>query len=163
MIRYVVPLGLLACASSAAGQDANAWREPFAAGQQALTDDDHAAYAERMAHAVRPMPAGHLNRLFAQHHAARAAALLADTTAAVAFLHRTWDEAIESLMISLAEYDSAFAAIVGSRGFKSVMGLAARIEFSVEPLGGSVYLVSGAGSNVMAQVGEDGILLIANG
>ena len=80
MIRYTVALALLACASSVAGQDANAWREPFASGQQALTDDDHAAYAEQMTDAVRLMPAGHLTRPFAQYHAARAAALLADTT-----------------------------------------------------------------------------------
>ena len=46
MIRYMVSLEFLASARSVAGQDANAWREPFAAGQQALTDDDHAAYAE---------------------------------------------------------------------------------------------------------------------
>jgi hypothetical protein len=66
-----------------------------------------------MADAVRLMPAGHLNRPFAQYHAARAAALRADTTAAVAFLQQTWGEEIESLTISFAEYDSAFAAIVG--------------------------------------------------
>ena len=109
------------------------------------------------------MRAGHLNRPFAQYHAARAAALLADTAASVAFLRQAWDEGIEALMISFAEFDPAFDAISDSRGFRRVMGLAAEMELSVEPLGGSVHLIRGAGSNVIAQVGGDGLLLIDTG
>jgi len=161
--RYMVVAALLTFVAPVAAQDANAWRAPFAAGQQARADGDHAAYAGEMAEVVRTMPAGHLNRPFAQYHAARGAALLADTTAAVAFLRQAWDEGIEALMISFAEFDSAFDAISDSREFRHVMGLAAEMEFSVQSLGGSVHLIRGAGSNVVAQVGGDGLLLVDTG
>jgi len=109
------------------------------------------------------MPAGHLNRPFAQYHAARGAALLADTTAALAFLRQAWDEGIEALMISFTEFDSAFDAISDSREFRHVMGLAAEMELSVQSFGGSVHLIRGAGSNAIAQVGGDGLLLVDTG
>ena len=148
--RYMVVAALLTFVAPVAAQDANAWRAPFAAGQQARADGDHAAYAREMAEVVRIMLAGHLNRPFARYHAARGAALLADTTAAVAFLRQAWDEGIEALMISFAEFDSAFDAISDSREFRHVMGLAAEMELSVQSLGGSVHLIRGAGSNVIA-------------
>ena len=161
--RYMVVAALLTFVAPVAAQDANAWRAPFAAGQQARADGDHAAYAREMAEVVRIMPAGHLNRPFARYHAARGAALLADTTAAVAFLRQAWDEGIEALMISFAEFDSAFDAISDSREFRHVMGLAAEMELSVQSLGGSVHLIRGVGSNVIAQVGGDGLLLVDTG
>ena len=161
--RYMVVAALLTFVAPVAAQDANAWRAPFAAGQQARADGDHAAYAREMAEVVRIMPAGHLNRPFARYHAARGAALLADTTAAVAFLRQAWDEGIEALMISFAEFDSAVDAISDSREFRHVMGLAAEMELSVQSLGGSVHLIRGAGSNVIAQVGGDGLLLVDTG
>ena len=94
--------------------------------------------------------------------AAPAAAQDADAWRAQ-FLQQAWDEDIEALMISFAAFDSAFDEISDSRQFRRVMGLAAEMELSVESLGGSVHLIRGAGSNVIAQVGADGLLLIDTG
>ena len=68
--RYVVLVWLLGAPSVVSGQDAEEWRPRFAAGEQAREAEDFATYATEMAAAVRAMPDRHLNRPFAQYHAA---------------------------------------------------------------------------------------------
>jgi glyoxylase-like metal-dependent hydrolase (beta-lactamase superfamily II) len=116
-----------------------------------------------MAAAAEAMPDGHLNRPFLQYHAARAAALAGRPDEAAAWLRRAWDEDIEALMISFAPYDPAFVAMLEHDGFRGVMALAADMVLEVRPLAGSTYLIVGAGSNVVAQVGDDGVLLVDTG
>ena len=158
-------LGFLASVPSGHlhGQDTEEWRLHFAAGEQARQAGESAAYADQMAAAASSMPAEHLNRPFVQYHAARAAALVGRSEEALTWLRTAWDEDIESLMISFAPYDPAFEAIAGSADFRSVMSLAGDMEISVRPLSGAVYLLQGAGSNVLAAVGAEGVLLIDTG
>lgn len=150
-------------AGPAGSAAADAWRAPYAAGEQARASGDVPAYAREMAAAAEALPAGHLNRPFVQYHAARAAALAGRSDEAVSWLRRAWEEDIEALMISFAPYDPAFASMLEHAGFRAVMGLAADMELGVRPLAGSTHLITGAGSNVVAQVGDDGVLIVDTG
>jgi cyclase len=149
--------------SIVSGQETEAWRSRFAAGEEARQSGDLAAYATEMAAAAGAMPEDHLNRPFVQYHAARAAALVGKGDEAVQWLRRAWDEGIESLMISFAAFDPAFADIVDTQSFRDVMNLAADMELSVRSLGGNVHLIGGAGANVVAQIGSDGVFLVDTG
>ena len=153
----------LALPCPAASQSVDEWRTRFAAGEQARQAGEHRVYATEMAAAADALPEDVLNRPFIQYHAARAAALAGDADAAVYWLRTTWDEGLESLMISFAPFDPAFADIVDDSDFLAVMALAAEIELSVRRLGGSVHLIVGAGANVVAQVGSDGVFLVDTG
>jgi len=93
------------------------WRVRFAAGEEARRAGDHESYAREMAAAARALPAGQLNRPFVQYHAARGAALSGRPDEAFEWLRTAWEEEIESLMISFAPYDPAFAAVVETPGF----------------------------------------------
>mgnify|MGYP000846254195 CR=1 FL=1 len=167
--RHVVLVALyaafrLSAASSAVyAQDADAWRAPFAAGEEARRSGDAVVYASEMANAAEAMPAGHLNRPFVQYHAARAAALDGQGDNAVRWLRRVWDEDIESLMISFAPFDPAFSAISDSSGFRAVMDLARDLSLTTRFLGGNVHLIVGAGSNVLVKVAADGVLMVDTG
>ena len=161
--RHVALALFLIAPYSVSGQASDAWRPLFVDGEEARQSGDHEAYATRMASAARAMPEGHLNRPFVQYHAARGAALVGRTGEAVAWLRTAWDEGIESLMISFAPYDPAFEALLDDPSFRAVMALAADMELDVRSLGAGVHLVSGAGSNVVAQVGPDGVLLVDTG
>ena len=86
-----------------------------------------------------------------------------DADAAASWLQVAWDEGIESLMMSFAAYDLSFDEMKTSPAFEEAIGLASEMELGVERLGGSVCLLSGAGSNVVAQVGDDGVFLIDTG
>lgn len=167
--RYAVCLLAFAAFSTAAGfaeadaQSQEEWRVRFAAGQEARQAGDAATYAVEMAAAAAAMPDGHLNRPFMQYHAARAAAMTGDAAEAVRWLRTAWDEEIESLMISFAPYDPAFESMLADAGFQEVMGLAADMSLEVTALGGKIWLLVGAGSNVVAQAGPDGVLLVDTG
>lgn len=147
---------------SAVGQEAD-WRGAFAAGEAARRDGDAEAYAAHMAEAVEGMPDGYLNRPFAQYHAARAFALLSDAEAAIRFLDMAWREGIESLMISFAHADPAFDALRRDEAFREVMARADTMTLHVTHLGGTVHLLHGAGAQVVASVGPDGVLLVDTG
>lgn len=161
--RHVVYLSLLLAPSVVAGQATDGWRDHFAAGEQARRDGDAPTYRSEMAAAAGAMPEGLLNRPFVQYHAARAAALEGRGDEAVAWLRRAWEEDIEALMISYATYDPAFDGIRDTEGYRGVMGLPGEMTLTTRPLGGSVYLVQGAGANVLVQIGGDGALLIDTG
>lgn len=148
---------------AAAAQSADEWRSRFAAGEEAREREDFPAYAEEMAAAAVALPDGHLNRPFVQYHAARAAALAGRPEEAVAWLRTAWEEDIEALMISFARYDPAFDALAGTAPFAEVMGLADEMTLGVRRLRGGVHLIQGAGANVLAQVGPDGVLLVDTG
>ncbi|MDX1493596.1 MAG: MBL fold metallo-hydrolase [Longimicrobiales bacterium] len=157
----IVALGALS--ASVSGQDGEAWRSHFAAGEEARQAGDVEAYAESMAAAVRAMPPGRLNRPFVQYHAARAAAMLGRDDEAVAWLEQAWQEDIEALMISFAAHDPAFEAVAGDEGFQAVMGRPAEMELGLRELADDVYLVEGAGANIVAVVDGNGALLVDTG
>jgi len=168
-VRHVVVCGFLlvtligTAGGHVSAQSADEWRVRFAAGEQARQAGDDAVYATEMAAAAEALPPGVLNRPFIQYHAARAAALAGRDAEAIRWLRMAWDEDIESLMISFAPFDPAFEAIADSPAFAEVMGLASKMELVVRNLGGAVHLISGAGANVVAQVGPDGVLLVDTG
>jgi len=159
----VVGVLLALCGPTFAPAQEADWRAAFAAGEEARKAGDHAAYARHMAEAVAGLPAGHLNRPFAQYHAARAHAMAGDGAAAARFLGMAWDEGIESLMISFADHDPSFDALRDDPAFREVMGRSASLRLAVTPLGGAVHLLHGAGSQVVASVGPDGVLLVDTG
>ena len=161
--RCAMWISLLMFPSTALGQSGDEWRERFAAGQQALATGDFAAYARHMGAAAEAMPPGHLNRPFVQYHAARAAALADRPPEGVAWLARAWEENIESLMISFAAYDPAFDAMRSHADFVGLMTSLGEVEIVPRPLGGSVHLLTGAGSNVLVQTGPDGAVLVDTG
>lgn len=163
MTRHMGFWVLLWAPSVVFGQVTEEWRARYAAGEEARQSGDLVAYATEMAAAARAMPEDHLNRPFVQYHAARAAALTGRRDQAVGWLRRAWDEGIESLMISFAAYDSAFANIADAPSFREVMNLAADMELSISSLGGNVHLIQGAGANVIAQIGSDGVFLVDTG
>jgi glyoxylase-like metal-dependent hydrolase (beta-lactamase superfamily II) len=163
VLAFVGYATVVGCVQGAHGQATEEWRTRYAAGEEARQAGDASAYAREMGAAAAAMPAGHLNRPFIQYHAARASALAGNSDDAVRWLRTAWDEGIESLMISFAPYDPAFADLLDTPGFQDVMGLAAGMELDVRPLGGSTHLLSGAGSNVLAQIGPDGVLLVDTG
>lgn len=159
-------LVLAACvAGPAAAQEGGTadWRALFQEADQARRDGAYPAYARVMAEAVAAMPEGHLNRPFAQYHAARAHALMGDADAAVDFLRQAWEEDIEALMISFARHDTAFDSIRHDPGFREAMAWPQTMELEVTHLSGGSYLIRGAGSSVVASVGPDGVLLVDTG
>lgn len=162
--RYLVYVAAMLAPSVVSAQLADAdWRAHFAAGEEARTSGDHAAYAASMSAAARALPDGLLNRPFVQYHAARAAALAGREDEAIGWLRMAWEEDIEALMISFARFDPAFGAVRGGAAFEEVMGLASTMRIEVDGVGGAVHLLRGAGSNVVAQIGEDGVLLVDTG
>lgn len=151
---------LILLPSLSRAQDPDAWRPHFAAGEEARQAGDVEAYADAMAAAAQAMPAGVLNRPFVQYHAARGAALAGREDDAIAFLSQAWVEDIEALMISFAPFDPAFDGLADTDAFREVMGRASAMELQVRELAEDVYLLAGAGSNVVAVVeGLDALLI----
>lgn len=166
--QHLGPLGLSILAltllpSVLRAQGPDAWRTHFAAGEEARQAGDVETYADAMAAAAEAMPAGLLNRPFVQYHAARGAAMAGREAAAIAFLSQAWEEDIEALMISFAPFDPAFDGVAESEGFTEVMGRAATMELEVSALAADVYLIVGAGSNVVAVVDGGDALLVDTG
>lgn len=159
-LAFWVAAAVPVCAQTAGADE---WRLRFAAGEEARLAGDAATYSSEMEAAARTMPAGQLNRPLVQYHAARAAALQGQPEVAAEWLRTAWNEGIESLMISFARFDPAFASMDGTPSFEGVMQLMADMNLEIRPLAGGTHLVSGAGANVLAQVGNDGVLLVDTG
>lgn len=166
-VRHIVVTALVATAfgvwGAAAAEAQDEWRERFAAGEQARQAGDAELYASEMSAAAEALPPGRLNRPFVQYHAARAAAMNGRADEAVRWLSLAWEEDIEALMISFAEYDPAFEDIRDGDAFREVMGRAEDLQLETRALGGSVYLITGTGSNLLAQIGSEGTLLVDTG
>jgi cyclase len=153
-----------ASAGTALGaQEVDAWRARFAAGEAARRSGDAESYAREMAAAAEAMPPGLLNRPFTQYHAARAAALNGRDAESVRWLRRIWEEGIESLMISFAPFDPAFERMRSSGAFRTVMALPGALELAVRALRGGVYLITGAGANIVVSKGPEGATLVDTG
>ena len=150
----------LSCAVGAQEPD---WRSSFAARDAARGEGENAEYARLMAQAVDAMPAGLLNRPFAQYHAARANALLGNAAEAARYLAMAWDEELEGLMIAFAAYDPAFDGVRDDPSVVEVLTRPAALRLTTTRLAGSVVLLDGAGARLVASVGPDGVLLVDTG
>lgn len=124
---------------------------------------DTSAFRDRMERAAEQMPPGHLNRPFVQYQAARANAMAGRAAASAGWLQRIFDERIEGLMIWYAGEDPAFDQIRRSPEYHAVFAEADRLALTVTALGGSLFLLEGAGGNALMSVGPDGTLLVDTG
>tara|TARA_Y100000996_G_scaffold403732_2_gene377040 strand:+ start:374 stop:1534 length:1161 start_codon:yes stop_codon:yes gene_type:complete len=149
--------------SFAEAQDVDSWRIPFASGEEARRLGDITGYALKMSAAAELIPQSHPSRPLVQYHAARAAALDGRQSDAVNWLRAVWDEGLQSLMISFAQEDHAFANITGAESFRSLIGLVGEMELTTRWLGGDVHLINGVGSNVLVKVSTGGVLMVDTG
>ena len=140
-----------------------AFRDLLSSAQASLAAGDTVGYLEQMKRGEELLDEGHLNRPFAQYHVARGYAMLGDSTASVAALQRMLDEAIEGLMIVYTAFDPAFGWLRGSPAFQDLLRQARATEITATHLQGSVWLLEGAGSQIAASIGPDGVLLVDTG
>lgn len=159
VVLAVAVLGGLGCRPQAAAD----WSTELGAANEALAVRDSLAYRDAARRAAEALPAGELNRPFVMYHLARAEAWTGNPEAALEWLRVIWDERIESLMISYVAVDSLFAPYRSRPGFRNLMEEMSTVPITVEPMGGTVYLLVGAGSNVLASIGPDGVLLVDTG
>ncbi len=163
LLRLTTIIGFIALAATAAGaqeppeQDLN-WH--FQQGMQALGDGDENAYLEHFKQVVALMPEGDINRPFVQYHLARAYAMAGDALNAGRLLGMMFDENIESLMIYYATLDPAFDSVRASTEYEAAMARVEELEIGVTHVAGNVFMLQGAGCNIAASIGPDGVLLV---
>ena len=163
VVAFCGALWLLSPGSFVHAQDVNAWQTAFGAGEEARRLGDLTRYELEMVAAAGLVPHEHPSRPVVQYHAARAAALDRRPQDAARWLRTIWEEDLQRLMITFAASDHAFADITDTPPFLSVMGLAGKMKLTTRRLGGDVYLVVGAGSNVLAKVSTEGVLMVDTG
>lgn len=163
VVTVAISLAAFATVGPLHAQDHEEWRLRFAAGEEARKASDYDRYADEMAASARALPDAEQNRPLVQYHAARSAALAGRAGDAVSWLTKVWDEGVDALMVSFALGDSAFDTLRGDAGFEALLSRAANTQLEVRPLGGQVYLISGVGSNLIAQVSDDGVFLVDTG
>ena len=155
---------LLACrAPESVAQEVPSYAEHFEAGQEALGSGDHPAAIVALEEAARLIPEGHINRPFVQYHLSLARASDGRGPEAVRWLDVMWKEGIEGLMLHFAEHDPAFDEVRDSEAYLGVIRRAEDLVLDATHLGGSAHLLAGAGSNIVASVGADGVLLVDTG
>ena len=155
---------LLCCftAEVAAGQDVT-FRSLSSSATSSLAAGDTAGYLEQMKRGEDLLEEGHINRPFAQYHVARGYAMLGDSAESVAALRRMLDEDVEALMIVYTAFDPAFDSLRGATEFEALLDDARATDIRASHLSGSVWLLEGAGSQIVASIGPDGVLLVDTG
>ncbi len=155
---------LLCCATAgaAAGQDVS-FRVLLSSATASLAAGDTVGYLEQIKEGEASLSEGHINRPFAQYHVARGYAMVGDSTASVAALRRMLDEDVEALMIVYTAFDPAFASVRRTAGFQALLDDARDTEIRATHLRGAAWLLEGAGSQVVASIGPDGVLLVDTG
>jgi cyclase len=164
-LRTLPPLvlTLLFGVPAVAQTTAPTFREVFQEGQSALAGGDTAKYVMYMVEAHGLLEEGHLNTPFVQYHIARGHAMLGDDEQVVVWLQRMLDEQIEGLMIVYTAFDPAFDGVRRSEEFQALLIQARETEIVATPLRGSLWLLEGAGSCIVASIGPDGVLLVDTG
>jgi len=161
--HLVCALGLLAGPAQAQDGDLDQFRTHFEQAMSALAADDTADYTKALEAAYPFLPARHLNRPFVQYHLARAYAMTGDSLSAARWLSQMLNDRIEGLMLYYTAYDAAFGPVRSSKSFKDVMRQVDTLEVTATHVQGNVYLLEGAGCQIAAQIGPDGILLVDAG
>ena len=157
-------VALLCCGSAgvAAGQDVS-FRDLLSSATAALAAGDTTGYLEQMKRGEELLYQGHVNRPFAQYHLARGYAMVGDSVASVAALRRMLDEDVEALMIVYTAFDPAFVSVRRMAGFQALLDDARATEIRTTHLRGALWLLEGSGSQVVASIGPDGVLLVDTG
>ncbi len=158
----ILCLCLVALPNALPAQDVS-FRELLGSATASLAAGDTAEYLAQMIEAEGLLDAGHLNRPFAQYHVARGAAMMGDTAQARAALSRMLDEDIEALMIVYCAFDPAFDGFKGTPAFQDLMHRARATDIRVTELRDRVWLLEGSGTQVVASIGPDGVLLVDTG
>lgn len=139
------------------------FRQVLSSATASLAAGDTVGYLEHMQRGEEMLGEGHINRPFAQYHVARGSAMVGDSVASVASLRRMLEEDVEALMIVYTAFDPAFAALRGTAGFRALLDDARATDIRASHLRGSVWLLQGAGSQILASIGPDGVLLVDTG
>lgn len=147
---------------SAAAQEAKTFRSELALATKAAEGNDSAGYLRHMQEAMH-LEHDRIGRPFYQYHLARAQAMAGRIDDALATLEAAWNERVEGPMIVFADTDPAFARVRESPGYARIRALFDALRIDVTPAGGSVHEIAGAGCNLAASVGSDGILLVDSG
>lgn len=136
--------------------------EEFQKAQDALKAGDRPLYLQHMQKAIE-LNTKPVNRPFFFYHLARAQAMNGRQDEAVAALRTIWDDHIESLMLTYADYDPAFVETKKTAGWASLMRVFSEMKIQSTPLGPSAWLLDGAGCWLLATAGSDGIVLVDTG
>jgi len=149
----------------AAGQGADApltYLQEYRLAQKLLGEGDQKGYLEHMQKAMT-LNDKPVNRPSFMYELARGHAMNGNHAEALDWLEKLWNDRIESLMISYADSDPAFKETRRRREYARISKLYSSLQIDVKPLGGNVLLLDGAGSSLVASVGNDGILLVDTG
>ena len=163
ILLLAVLLASGARAAHAQQEDMDRFRALFRQATAALAADDTAGYRKGLEQAYPFLPARHLNRPFVQYHLARAYAMTGDSLSAARWLSQMLADRIEGLMLYYTAYDRAFDRVRATKPIKDVLRTVDTLEVTATHVQGNVYLLEGAGCQIAAQVGQDGILLVDAG
>jgi glyoxylase-like metal-dependent hydrolase (beta-lactamase superfamily II) len=147
----------------AQNRDLDQFRVYFGQAMDALGADDTAGYTENLERALPLLPEGHVNRPFVEYHLARANAMTGDSLMAARWLSQMLIERIEGLMLYYSAFDSAFNPVRHTKPFKDILRRVDTLRVTATHVQGTVYVLEGAGCQIAAQIGRDGILLVDAG
>ncbi|MHC4447874.1 MAG: MBL fold metallo-hydrolase [Planctomycetota bacterium] len=149
--------------AQAQNSDLDQFRTYFGQAMDALGADDTAGYTENLELALPLLPDGHVNRPFVEYHLARANAMTGDSLMAARWLSQMLIERIEGLMLYYSAFDSAFNPVRHTKPFKDILRRVDTLRVTATHVQGNVYVLEGAGCQIVAQIGQDGILLVDAG
>ena len=147
----------------AQNRDLDQFQIYFGQAMDALGADDTAGYTENLERALPLLPEGHVNRPFVEYHLARAHAMTGDSLMAARWLSQMLIERIEGLMLYYSAFDSAFSPVRYTKPFKDILRRVDTLHVTATHVQGNVYVLGGAGSQIAAQIGPDGVLLVDAG
>jgi glyoxylase-like metal-dependent hydrolase (beta-lactamase superfamily II) len=156
-------LVFVAAPAYAQNRDLDQFRSYFGRATDALETGDTAGYAENLERALPLLPEGHINRPFVEYHLARANAMTGDSVMAARWLSQMLIERIEGLMLYYSAFDSAFNPVRHTKPFKDILRRVDTLHVTATKVQGNVYVLEGAGCQIAAQVGPEGVLLVDAG
>lgn len=157
---------LVACsilfAVAVTGQTTPTVRSEFALATKAAESGNHREYLEHMQR-VMTLDPDKTGRPFYQYNLARAQAMNGRHAEAIATLEAAWNERVEGPIIYFADLDPAFAETRSQTAYRKLMDRFADLEIEIAPVAGNIVEIRGAGCNLAASIGPDGVLLVDTG
>lgn len=160
-MRVVIAVLLLA-SSLSAQEPQRDYRWYFQQGEEAAKRKDPSAAIASFEKALE-LNTKPVNRPWYMYLLARQNALAGSRPEAVRWLARLWDDGVESLMVSYAEFDPAFDEVRKTPEYAALMKRVASMKVSMKALAGPLHLIEGAGCALVASIGPDGVLLVDSG
>jgi cyclase len=153
---------ILLLVASVAGAQERDYRYYFQQGEEAAKKKDYRAYVDNVAKALE-LNTARPNRPWYMYHLARGHAFLGDEKQAVVWLENLWNDGVESLMISYVDLDPVFAETRKTPEYAALMKRVSEMKVAITPIAGTVFHLDGAGCNLVASIGPDGVLLVDSG